>query len=102
MRGRGVPLQYYLTASGYEVDFLARPSGSEARLVQVCAQPNEEPARERELRALQEAMAETGTKTGTVVSMLHEETVQTEAGTIEIVPAWRWLLTDPLAADPRL
>lgn len=40
MRRRGVPLQYYLTASGYEVGFLARPSGGEARPVQVCAQPN--------------------------------------------------------------
>lgn len=47
-------------------------------------------------------MVETGAKTGTVVSMFHEETIQSDAGTIEIVPAWRWLLTDPLAAAPKL
>jgi hypothetical protein len=98
MRRRDIPVHYYLTASGYEVDFLARPSGGEARLVQVCAQPDEEPARARELRALTEAMTETGARTSTVVSMFHEETIRSDVGTIEIVPAWRWLLTDPLAA----
>jgi hypothetical protein len=98
MRRRGVPVEYYLTGSGYEVDFAARSPGGELRLVQVCAEPNDPPARERELRALQEAMTETGAKAGTVVSMFHEETVRTQEGTIEIVPAWRWLLTDPLVA----
>jgi predicted AAA+ superfamily ATPase len=48
-------VSYVRTASGREVDFLARdPAGGEA-LVQVCADPSDAGTRERALRALEEA-----------------------------------------------
>jgi predicted AAA+ superfamily ATPase len=42
--------------------------------------------------ALSEAMAELGLKTGTIVTRNEDERMNVEAGTIEVVPAWRFLL----------
>jgi predicted AAA+ superfamily ATPase len=38
-------------------------------------------------------MSELGERRGTVVTRDEEELVEVEGGTIEIVPAWRFLLT---------
>ncbi|MCY4028910.1 MAG: hypothetical protein OXH75_21660 [Acidobacteria bacterium] len=44
------------------------------------------------LTALAQAMAELGTRTGTVVTGDEEETIAVDAGSIEVLPAWRFLL----------
>ncbi len=87
---------YYLTRSGREVDFVVGDVFEQraGRLVQACASLADPDTREREVRALGEAMLETGLESGEIVTLLEEETVQTEAGTIHVVPAWRWLLQD--------
>ncbi|MBW2367777.1 MAG: ATP-binding protein [Deltaproteobacteria bacterium] len=55
---RGARTSYFLTAKGYEVDFITRlPEGNE-ELVQVCADLNTPTTREREIRALLEAAKE--------------------------------------------
>jgi hypothetical protein len=55
---RGAECAYVRTASGFEVDFLARyPDGQEA-LIQVCAELDDPDTRERETRALLEAHRE--------------------------------------------
>ena len=52
---------YYNTNAGHEVDFLAvHPYTHEKLLVQVCARMDAPETRQRELRALAEAMKETG------------------------------------------
>jgi predicted AAA+ superfamily ATPase len=46
------------TAQGYEVDFLATHYDGTTSLIQVCADLNDAPTRERETRALREAKRE--------------------------------------------
>jgi predicted AAA+ superfamily ATPase len=48
--------------------------------------------RKREIAALNEAMAELKLAVGTIVTRNEEEEIQVEAGTISVVPAWRFLL----------
>ncbi len=50
---------------------------------------------EREVRALREAMAELDLKTGVIVTRNEAEEIQVAGGTIEVTPAWRFLLNPP-------
>ena len=47
----------------------------------------------RELKALMEAMKESGLRKATIVTLNHEEHLKTEAGHIQILPAWLWTLS---------
>lgn len=86
---------YCRTASGKEVDFLAQLQGWERMLVQVCETMAEPQTRKRELAALTEAMAQYGLETGTVVTRSETEQIETDAGEVSVVPAWRFLLDLP-------
>jgi hypothetical protein len=88
-------IYYYRTRTGREVDFIVPMRGGARFLVQVCESLAEPQARKRETAALGEAMAELGLKTGTVVTRNEEERIDVEAGTIDVVPAWRFLLDLP-------
>ncbi len=87
---------YYLTKSGREVDFVVGDVFEQkaGRLVQSCVSLADPTTREREVRALREALQETGLESGEIVTLGDGETIETEAGTIHVVPAWRWLLQD--------
>ncbi|MGV8084445.1 MAG: ATP-binding protein [Coriobacteriia bacterium] len=87
-------ISYYVTGAGHEVDFIVgdAEAGHAAQLVQVCADLSQEETRDRELRALDEAMEETGLATSTIVTMGAWETVEVPAGTVNVVPAWAWML----------
>jgi len=61
-------------------------------LTQVCTKLDAEATRERELRALDEAMAELGLREATMVTLRAEEEVRLASGSVRVVPAWRWLL----------
>ncbi|MBI4701711.1 MAG: DUF4143 domain-containing protein [Deltaproteobacteria bacterium] len=86
-------ITYYRTASGYEVDFAVDPvaRGGELRLLQVCATVHDPSTRARELRALGEAMAETGVREATIITVGEREELPTDAGTVRAVPAWEWI-----------
>jgi len=86
---------YYKTKTGREVDFIVSMGGQSRFLVQVCESLAEPQTRKREAAALSEAMAELGLKTGTIVTRNEEERIETESGTIEVVPVWRYLLNMP-------
>ena len=64
------------------------------RLLQVSASLAAPTTRAREIRALSEAMAETGLRSAEIVTLHEDETITTDAGTITVLPAWRWLLED--------
>lgn len=91
LRRRGEVGGYHITASGREVDFVVGPA-DEPHLVQVCANLGDASTRERELGALREAMDEFDGARGTVVTLDEASTVKHGNRTIEIVPAWQWLL----------
>ena len=91
-------IYYYKTRTGREVDFIlpaAQFSSGKRMLVQVCASLAEPQTRKRETAALSEAMAELGLTTGTIVTRNEDERIDAGSGTIEVVPAWRFLLDLP-------
>ena len=88
-------IAYYRCANGRDVDFTVRGSDGPRALVQVCESLADPATRKREVRALGAAMAETGLRTGTIVTRDEEETASVDGGEIEVVPAWRFLL-DPV------
>ena len=87
LRRESPELAYVRTDSGYEVDFVT-PSG----LIQACASIDDPATREREVRALREAMASFGHKTAAIVTLTTDEEIRVAEGTIRAVPLWRWAL----------
>ena len=84
-----------------EVDFVVGDAGlgEQCALIQVAedigdpAGDKAERARyRREVGSLTAAMRRCELEGGTIVTLGKEETIQTEAGTIEVVPAWKWFL----------
>ena len=95
LRGaRDGAISYYSTAAGTEVDFIVGDPevGNATQLVQVCADMSPTDTREREIRALVDAMRETGLRESTVVTMHDSEDVTVDGGVIHVVPAWAWML----------
>jgi hypothetical protein len=92
-------IYYYKTKSGREVDFIVPMRGQPRLLVQVCESLAEPQTRKRETIALIEAMAELGLKTGTIVTRNEDERIEAAGGTIEVVPAWRFLLELPESTE---
>lgn len=98
LRRRGIHPRYHVTASGREIDFVASTLAGRPEIIQVCADPAAPEARERELRAVEEAFSEVRTSEATIVT-LHQEGHQTVGGgEIRFVPAWRWFL-EPAVAE---
>lgn len=85
LRRRTHDIAYARTGSGFEVDFVTTEG-----LVQACAALDGAATRERETRALREAMAEHGTREATIVTELDEEEIAVPEGTIHVTPFWRW------------
>jgi predicted AAA+ superfamily ATPase len=85
---------YYITASGFEVDFaVGDPDMGTARsLVQVCADLSDKTTLTREVRALTEAMKEMNLMEAEIVTLNSSEEITTEHGLIRVVQAWAWLL----------
>ena len=92
LRSETGAIYYYRTANGKEVDFIALSPDGGKQLVQVTESLSDGMTRDRELTALAEAMKESGAAAATVVTAGEEETVETEAGVINITPAWRFML----------
>ena len=83
---------YYKTKNGKEVDFLVQRHKSSCLLVQVCTTLVQEKTRDREIAALREAMRELALSSSILVTKSEENTITTDEGTIEVMPAWRFLL----------
>ena len=83
---------YYKTKSGREVDFIVELPDRSRMLVQACESLAQPHTRKRETAALTEAMNELGLTSGTIVTRSESEKITTPGGTIEVVPAWRFLL----------
>ena len=82
--------------SGKEIDFI---EGDEAfgvayGLIQVSFNMRNEATRQREISALQEAMARFGREKGVIITLDEESRIAVDEGVIEVVPACKWLLGD--------
>ena len=87
---------YYKNKSGREVDFIAQRPDRSRILVQVCESMADPQTRKREITALSEAMTELGLTEGSIVSRKDEEQLHVESGIINVVPVWRFLLSETL------
>lgn len=85
-------IHYYKTVNGKEVDFIAKIDRKDLMLVQVSHSLLEPKTRKRELSALIEAMTELKLDHSFVVTSNEEETVESDSGTISVVPAWKFIL----------
>ncbi|MCK5690605.1 ATP-binding protein, partial [Myxococcota bacterium] len=88
-------LYYYKTRKGREVDFVAPLRDGSRILVQVCETMAAPTTREREVRALSEAMSESGVRSATIVTRDEKEEILIDDKTIQVLPAWEFLLTLP-------
>lgn len=84
---------YYKTKAGREVDFIVGQQGPSRMLVQVCESMADRQTRKRETAALAEAMTELKLPQGIIVTRNEEEQIRTGSGMIDVVPAWRFLLS---------
>lgn len=80
--------------SGKEIDFI---EGDEAfgiayELIQVSLNMENEATRQREVSALQEAMARFEKDAATIVTLEEESSINIPEGVIHVMPAWKWLL----------
>ena len=85
-------IEYYKTASGREVDFLVTDRSGKTAMIQATVEMHDSATRERELRALVEAMEECRLKEATMVTLNLEEHLETASGHIHVLPAWLWAL----------
>lgn len=79
---------------GQKVDFLLGDalSAEPYALIQVTASMASPRTREREVGPLIAAMEATSIEEGTIVTLREEERLETDAGPIDVVPAWKWFL----------
>ena len=92
MRRVSEKIFYYKTSGDREIDFIVRMPDQSLALFQVCETLAAPETRKRKLTALNEAMTEQQLTTGTIITRHESEQIQTAAGTVDIVPAWRFLL----------
>ena len=91
---------YAKTSGGYEIDFAVLSRGqrlsenSVPELIQVSADIDNADTLNREVRALSEGMAEYGTKKSILITENTEDRIETEAGVINVLPAWKYLLIE--------
>ncbi len=78
---------FYGKFNDFEVDFIAN-----CLPVQVCYDIHDPNTRERELRALMKACDELDVRKGSIVTWDHEERVNVNGISIEMVPAWKFFL----------
>lgn len=86
---------YFKSQNGREVDFIARLPDRSRMLVQVCESMADPRTRKREIAALVDAMAELNLTSAAIVTRGEEERIQVEPGAIDVMPAWRFLLSLP-------
>jgi len=87
----GRDIYYYKTSNGWEVDFFCPGRNRAGRLVQVCADLNNQKTRDREIRALCRAAEELDLEGGIIVTRDEEEVVTAGDKTVNMVPAWKYL-----------
>ena len=95
LRRRGYDVSYYRTRQGYELDFVAvrkRGQSTTRELYQVCYALDKPDVRQRELRAIRQAAAYLKPDRSCIITFNSEETIDIDGVTVDVVPAWKWLL----------
>jgi hypothetical protein len=89
LRRKTQAIYYYITPAGYEVDFYLPEAG---QLVQVVQSMDHSATRERELRAITDAMGALGLSSGLILTDANSQTIESNGFTIAIRSLAEWLL----------
>ncbi len=92
LRRQGLEIEYYRSGNAFEVDFITTDASGAQALYQVCLDISEPETHKREIRALIEAMKETGLAQATLLTLNEEEKIETDAGIINVLPVWYWAI----------
>jgi len=92
LKRRKEEVYYYKTENGLEVDFLLKKGIKPTDLIQVCWNMEDKKTEKRELTGLLVAMEKFKLKKGLIITEDQEETRQVSGKSIQIIPAWKWLL----------
>lgn len=92
LRRQSTLIYFYRTSRGREVDFIWIDQDSQRHLVQTCESFSADTTRKREIRALQEAMAEQDLAHATIVTRNETESIIQDGCSIDVIPAWKFLL----------
>ena len=60
--------------------------------IQVTADMTNARTQKREITALEQTMHRMSDATGTIITLREESTIPTDAGDINVIPAWKWAL----------
>jgi predicted AAA+ superfamily ATPase len=93
LRRESGEIYYYRTARGNEVDFIAVNGAGAKRLIQVCSSLQDPETRKREVSSLLEAMKELGIRNAIIVTFEEIDTIRSGESVIEIVPAYKFLVS---------
>ena len=85
-------IYYYRTAGRHEVDFVWIDDEDQKHLVQVSLSMEDPKTRNREISSLLKAMEELNLAHGKIITLDEEEIIKEESRTVEIIPAWKYLL----------
>lgn len=92
LRRKGLPIFYYKTARGNEVDFLVYDNHRQWNLIQVCHDLTHIDACSREKKALLTALSEMDLSAGMIINDSEKRVEKSGNRTLNIVPIWEWLL----------
>ncbi len=87
---RGNNVTYY-SAGQNECDFVVKEGTAIKATIQVCSVLTDQ-NRDREIGGLTEAMQRFKLKDGILLTLEQEDEIRTEAGRVQVVPVWKWLL----------
>jgi hypothetical protein len=96
LRRKGLPIFYYKTAQGNEVDFLVYDHQRQWNMIQVCHDLTHIDACSREKKALLSALSEMDLNAGTIINDSEKRVEKSGNRTLDIVPIWEWLLNQKL------
>lgn len=84
--------------SGKDIDFIEGDEAFEIayELIQASLNMENEATRQREVSALQEAMARFERDAATIVTLEEESSINIPEGVIHVMPAWKWLLGEAI------
>jgi uncharacterized protein len=91
LRRQGIPIFYYKSKRGYEVDFLIEDNGQK-QLIQVCHDLTAIDTFSREKRALLAGMKALNIDKGTIINDSQKKEESIGNFRLNILPIWEWLL----------
>ena len=91
LQRRGLQPNYGITTEGHEIDFVVGSTAGQRLAIQVCADVSDRKTLQREVRSLLGVSKDTRRL---ILTLYHEQTIREGNRSIDIIPAWKWLLTE--------